>query len=264
MKKRQLSPRDIMYMIAGVVAIACMFLNWLPVELDFGMVQIEELFGKVNAFTFSGAVYELEENMGAWAIVLPDAYESLKMRSLFVVALAVMAIILYASAIAMRVMNWKKIRNLVSLGAAGCAIVTTYYFYSLISDLLGYLGIAANSVGLLGIMTQSPCAYIMLAGLVSIVCTDPVAEVLLMFLSSCISVLVRIETFCVEWVMLIVNNIGYVIADIVAVFAGLTAGGLLMKMVDLGVLAILVGLAVTAGVSYIGTMFVFRYVLKGK
>ncbi len=264
MEKRSLTLRDYIFIVAGVVVIVCMFLNWFPVDLDLGIAQFDDVLGKINAFTFANAIKELEENLGAWASALPEAYDQLKTLSTVLVAFAVVTIIIYVSAIVMHILRKDKYLNLLSAVASVCAIATSYMFYSIISGVYDYLDITALGYSAINTVMNSPCGIVMLAGLVSVACTDPVAEAIVSIVQGFISSIVKIVRYIGEWAKLIVNNIGYVVSDVAGAIAGIFVGSWLLNVTDSVLLAVIGGLAVAGVVAIVGVVFVFRVILQNK
>lgn len=264
MKKATLTLRDYFFIAAGVIAIVCMFLNWFPVDLDLGIIQIDEVLGKINAFTFVGTIQELEDGLGVWVSVLPETYKQVKIWSAVLFVLAVVTVAAYISAIVLRILRNDKYVNALSVAASVFAAATSFVFFSIASDIYDFLNITAHGYKAIDIVVNSPCAIVVLAAIVSAVFTEPVTEVMRSIVASATDTIVSFVMCVVAWVKLIVNNIGYVVSDIVGAFAGVCVAGWLRNLTNSALLAVLAGLA-AAGIVAIACMaFVCCVILKNK
>lgn len=261
MEKRALTMRDYIVMAVGLVVIVCMFLNWFPVDLDLGVIEIDEVFGNINAFTLSKTLDEIEEHLGVWMFALPEEYGNLKAQGTALGILGVCTVIAYISVIVLNVLGKKKYVNAATLLAGVCAVITYYIFYSIASDF--YNVYSATTV-----LAESPCTMVLLGGIATIACANPVAEVIAHMVTNIvdgfIAAIINIVNFIVEWVKLIANNIGYVVSDIVGGIAGVAFGSWLSNMTDSTLIAVIGGL-IAAGVVAIACMtIVCRVILHSK
>lgn len=251
-------------MVAGLVVIICMFLNWFPADLDLGVVQIDEVLGKVNAFTFAATIRELEDHLGMLASVLPEAYGQLKTWSIVLAGFAVVTISVYISAFVLRVLRKNKYVNLLSVAASVFAVATSYIFYSIACNIYNNLSITALGYSVMNVVAKSPCTIVALAGVVSIALTDPVTAAIGNMVDGVITAIIRFVNCIAEWVKLIINNIGYVLSDIAGGFVGICVTAWLLNMTGSALLAVIGGLVAAGGVAITCMIFVCRIILRNK
>lgn len=162
--KQVVEVRTILFVVAGVLVVACMFLNWLSIEMDLKIAQFNGILGKMNAITMYDTLGELEDSLGMFANYLPKEFSVLKSWSLFLMVCALAAIALYILGIVMQIIK-KRAAVFISGAGAVCAIVTSIGFYLLVNAI--YKGIGDD---IFQITWKVPCSLVLIGGLVSGIC----------------------------------------------------------------------------------------------
>lgn len=162
---------SVIFMIAGVASIVCMFLNWFPVDLELGYVQFSNVLGKINALVLPEVLNDLEDSLGMFSSLLPKKFDMLKNFSIGVMVLSVSTILLYMWAIFLRATKKEKYVNLASILASIGTLLTSLSFIKLISAVYSGLGLSTNA-GTNAVITAiiSPCGVVFLCGVASLIC----------------------------------------------------------------------------------------------
>lgn len=263
MEKKSFGLRDIVFTLAGVLASVCMFMNWLPINIDLGVIQLNEVLGKINALTLSRIVYELEEALGMLAAYLPSEFAELKKWSTLLTGCAVVTLILYLVGIVLLVTGRTKYRNVVAVSASIGAIMTSIAFCSLVSAVYKAAGADAVKYSALSFVLESPCLITLLCGMISAMCTETATDILFAFAEKCVCATKGTVLYIAEWVEVIISNIGYLFSDLVGAFAGIMIGRWIVELVGVTLIGVLAGVVIagmTAGVC----MFVVSSVFERK
>ena len=264
MEKRGLTIRDYLFMVAGVVVIVCMFLNWFPVELDLGIIQVEEVMGRINGFTFAGAIRGLEEELGIFAAALQEAFSWLKPRGAVLLVFTTVTVIAYVAAIVLRILQKEKCLEMLSAAASIFAVITSYLFCMIVRGIFDALDIAEYGINTMTVIGRSPCILVALAGIVSVACTDFVADAIVRFAEGVIAAVVCAAKAIAEWIKVIVANIGYIVADLMGALVGVGVGKLMNNALDSTILAVLIGIIVAGITAFAGMVLVCRVILRRK
>lgn len=261
MEKRVMGIRDYLFMAAAVVIVVCMFLNWFPIELNLGVIQIDDALGNVNGFTFAGALKDLEEDLGVFASVLPEAYGQLKMWSVILLTLAVVTVSTCVASVTLRLLRKNKYENLLSIMTSGFAIATSCLFAKMVCGVYDYVGVTAYGINAMSVIAKGPCAIIVLSGFVAAVCTDLVAEAIGRIIDRVVVALANVVRGAAEWGKMIIQNIGYIISDAVGAIVGVFTGIWLENITDATLLAVVGGMIVAGIAAFTCMTFVWRVIL---
>ena len=256
--------RSIVFMLAGAVACISMFGNWFPVNLELGMLQIEELFGTVNPFTFHSLVTRIESELGGFAVFLPEGFEDLKTWGMALKVCAGVTVLLYVIGAAQIILRKLKFHNLVCCGAAAGAIINVMIFRNLIEDIYDVTGSLGASDYAVSVVMESPCGITLLCAILSVmggemICTW-ICQVTAQICMSIVNTIVRFCTFIKDWAEVIWNNAGYLAMDILGGLVACSVGAWIIEAVDSVLLAVIAGLlagGLVAGIGCFGIWFAF-------
>lgn len=263
MEKRKLKLSDLVFVVATLTAIICMFLNWLPVELNLGTIQLSDVFGNINALNFRIRLGELEESIGRWGSLLPEEFENVKNRSTLVALSAGLTILAYVSTLVLRAVGEKRyVQALTWLAGIG-TIVTHTGFCSVIEGIADYVGLSTVGYDVLENVRHSPCTIMLICGIVSICCTEAVTDVLANLADSLIAAIVNVFMIIGEGVQVVINNIGYLTSDVIGGVVGIYVGIFLNSVLGSTVLVVIVGLT-TAGLVAYACMKIFDLIFGNK
>lgn len=229
-------------MVMGALAVICMFMNWFPVSLDLGVVRYDEILGRVNAINLFGVMSELEENLGALASVLPSGFHELKQGSANMVVCAVITIALYLVS-SYLICRKKKFMEFMMCAASAGAIITVIFFYSTVTKVYNAFDVGTYGKLAASIVFKSPCVITLLAGIVSGFCTETVSGVVMDAIGLSIANVKNLAMCILEWIEMFINNIGYLVSDIVGVYAGILVGKTIWTMTGSRLVGTLVGFA---------------------
>lgn len=165
--------RAIIFYISSILAIVCMFLNWLPLDIELGLARFSDVLGTINAFTLIGAMSDLKESVGILSYWLPDeltsgfSLVSVVGGILFIAGIA--AIVLYAYSMLLRLKEddrCVRIGKLAALVAVGISVGFMLLVMSCVlamdmSDALGQV---------MGDVLTGPCMLTLICALVSGYC----------------------------------------------------------------------------------------------
>lgn len=258
MEKRPISPRRILSMFAGVLASVCMFMNWFPLELDLGIMQFNEVLGKVNAFTLPKTLHSIEEAMGMLTSFLPKEFRSLQIWSVVLAVCAVTTVVLNVSVIAL---YWLKKTDYIEyvIGIASVAAVSTVaIFCSLVTNIYDVIGAAEAGYNALSIVFKSPCLFVLVGSIVSGICTDTISEILVGWMYNIITAVRRCVAFILEWVDLLLNNIGFLASDIFGALVGILAGKWVVHATDSTLLSVVIGLFIAGVVATVCALLISK------
>lgn len=264
MEKRSIGLRSIFFIISAALVSICMLMNWFPVELDLGIVQFDDVFGTVNAFTLSGTVSKIEDTLGNLAGFLPEEFEMLKIKSAVLMVCAYATIASYICASAMHIVKKNIATDLASLGSAVLAIITSVAFSNLVKGVCTFTASSAAGNAAYDIVMQSPCVAVLFGGILSAICTEMVAnwigEQVVGVVGSIAATMLKIINIFVELIMAIAGNIGFVLSDCAGAFLGILVGAKFMEMTASLWLSVVVGLGV-AGLAAGACMVVIDRVI---
>ena len=263
MEKRRLTIRDYLFVVVGAVIVACMFLNWFPVNLDLGIIQTEEVLGKINGFTLAGTIRGLEE-LGIFASALTEVFSRLKLWSAVLLVFTIVTVVAYISAMILRILRKGKYAELLSAAASIFAVITSWVFSAIARGIYDALGIDTYGFNAMTVVGRSPCIIVALAGIVSVVCTDFVAEAIARFVDGVLAAVVRAANTIAAWASVIFANIWYIVADIVGALVGVCVGKLLQSGTNSTILAVLVGMIAAGITAFVGITFACRVILRRK
>lgn len=241
--------RMILFVIAAVVAVACMFMNWLPVELNLGMVQLEEVFGRVNVFTLSKTLFRVEEALGMLAAYLPEEFGTYKFWSVLLVICAVVTIAFYVCGVVLNILKKGKVADIIAGAASVCAVITSLGFCMLVTDFYKKIGESAVSQDALAVVLKSPCMVVLVCGVVSGICALPqgtVGDAISACIGWCVAAVQNVVWYISEVFAVVVENIGYLISDILGGIAGVFAGMWIASATGTNILGAISGLAIAA------------------
>lgn len=260
-EKKSITLRSILFTAAGVLVTICMLMNWVSVDLNYGIAQLDGLLGKINPFTVCGFLNDLEENLGVLASVLPETFDQLKLWSAVMMGCAGVTIILYALGIAMRFLGKEKHIELITIAASLGVFATCVIFFTVtgdiaegIYDMLGLGGMIPASESGLTFALKKPFTIALLGGVLSVFCTELV-EGILIDIAEKVKDLVM---FLCEWVKILCGNIGYVISDLAGVFAGLAVGSWVMGITDTTLLVVISGMCAMGIIAGAGCFMVSK------
>lgn len=251
MEKREVNLIALIFAGAALAVIVCMFLNWMPVELNLGSVQINDVFGNVNALNLFTKFGDLEESVGEWSSLLPEEFEKGKMLSVLVAISAGLTILAYVSSVVLRFMGKERYVEVLSWLAGVGAIITHTGFCSVIEGIADYIGLSAGGYDVLNIVRHSPCTAVLISGIIAICCTQTVTDIIAGLIDSMISAMANLFMLMGEIVKLIINNFGYIVSDVIGGVIGIYVGALVNGAMDSVILAVIVGLATAGLVAYI-------------
>lgn len=250
MEKRKVSMGAVIFTVTALVVIVCMFLNWIPLELNLGTIQMDDVLGNINALNLSARFSEMEETLGYWTTLLPEEYEEVKILSILVTISAGLTILAYVSSLVLRFMGKKQCVEALSWIAGIGVIITCTSFCSVVEGVADYFGLSAAGYDILHNVKHSPCGVMMISGLITICCTDFVAEGIMNLIDALISSIVRLLMFLTDWVKLIVNNIGYIISDVIGGVAGVYIGSWVNGATQSMIISVIAGLIIAGVVAY--------------
>lgn len=262
MEKRSIALRGVFFVLTAALVCICMLMNWFPVDLNLGAIQLDDVFGKVNALTLSGTVSEIEEMLGAFSSFLPEEFEALKVKSTILTVCAYVTIASYVCASVLHILKKKNYAELASLASAVLAIITAVAFSDLIKDI--YTFTASTEVGNIAhdVVMKSPCLAVLIGGIASAFCVETIAEwvveLVTGLIASIAATVMRIVDTIVEFFKMIIGNIGYVLSDCAGAFLGILAGAVIMGMTDSALLGMLAGLVVAGLTAAVFLMIVSK------
>ena len=70
------TPKAFVFFGSAIAAVICLFMNWLPLDLNLGYFELEDVLGTINVFTLFGAVSDLNEALGMLGSFLPNGVTS--------------------------------------------------------------------------------------------------------------------------------------------------------------------------------------------
>lgn len=264
MEKRAIKLSDLLFAVVGLAVIVCMFLNWVPIELNLGAVQLSNVLGNINALNFCARLGELEESIGDWASLLPEKFDQVKVQSILVAMAAGLTIFAYVTSIVLRFMRKDRYTEALSWLAGIGAIVTCVSFRAVIEGIGEYIGLTTVGYDVLNVVNRSPCTVILLGGVISICCTEIVTKLIANLIGAMISAIVDLLIFAAEWAKMIVNNIGYIVSDVIGGTAGVYLGVWLNNATEFIILAVVAGLTVAGLVAFVCMKIVDMVFLKKK
>lgn len=165
--------RAIVFYISSILAILCMFLNWLPLDIELGYAQFSDVLGTINAFTLIGAMSDLKEAVGMLSYLFPNeltfGFFLASVMGVILFIAAVATIILYAYAILLRLKGddrCVRIGKLAALVAVAMSIgfILLVMICVLATDLSDVLG------QVMGTVLMGPCVLTLICALASGYC----------------------------------------------------------------------------------------------
>ena len=263
MEKKAFTVRNAMVILCAAVVIIGMFLNWYLVEIDLGVLQLNDLIGKINAFTLPRMVFEIEDRLGVLAELLPDGFEMLKAWSVILSVLGAVTVAMFTSAIVFNLLRKNKYIDLLSFGAATGAIATVIIFSRVVMEVYSVTGAAAAGYNALSILMKTPWLIVLLGGAVTILCTEVVGSAFLGCIISLAEAVKRLIAYIVEWIKVVAENILFVLSDVAGAVAGVWFGTTVYSMCENAFVGVIAGLT-AAGVLAAVCCFVAAKILGKK
>lgn len=165
--------KAILFCVSALVTVACMFLNWLSLDLDLGYLQLHDVLGTVNVFSLPGALGELKESLGILGAFLPaevmDGIGMAQFASIILMIAAIASIACYVVAVILRIRANDKC---VTIGriAAALAAVTVVGFVVLVAVSLNAMEASAVIGEVLGQIIAGPSVFVLGGALISAIC----------------------------------------------------------------------------------------------
>ncbi len=157
------------FYISSLLAVVCMFMNWLPIDLDFEFIELHNVFGTMNIFTLSGALGELKEGLGIFGSLLPEGYGITQFFGVVLMLIGVISIGCYAAAIVLRLMGKDEFVRLGKLGALTACVGSVGFLILACVCFRKVLGVGTLPE-VAGTILKSPWSITLVCALVSAYC----------------------------------------------------------------------------------------------
>lgn len=168
-----ITPKAICFYASAVIAVVCMFMNWLSLDLDLGYLQLHDILGTLNVFTLPGGIGEIKDALAGFSMFLPDGVmqgiSAARFAGVVLMAVSIASIACYTYAAFLRI---KEDDNCAKFGklAALLAVLTVVGFVALIVVILNAIDASAAVGEILGKILTGPCVITLVAALVSAYC----------------------------------------------------------------------------------------------
>lgn len=249
MEERMNGPRKAISLIAAVVVIVCMILNWIPTSLHIGVVEIDNAFSHLNPIGLLKVVSDFDENFGVISTILPQEFDEIREQSVFLSVCAIISISLYICPGVLHLMRKTVRTDYLICAASAIAMITAVSFCTLVVDVFEMIGMGTLSHNIMSIILSGPCIGVLLGGAIGILCTEIVEEAILGGVGGIASVIMKLLINILEWAKVIRDNIGFVISDIVGAFTGIVIGRWIHAATSVTLLSVLVGLFVAGAIA---------------
>ena len=254
---------DVLFLVMGLFVIISMFANWFPINVDFGIPQLNVEFGVINGFTLCGKLIDMKEAFGTFGVLLPESFQEATSTSRVILACAVATILLYIGACALHFIKDRRYADVLSVAAPVCAIVTATMFRKTVLDFYAIAGVQGSEHLAGSMIMRSMWMTAMVAAVISLISTEYMVQVLASALTACVNRVISVVSGIGEWIRVLTMNIGYVISDVLGLAAGICIGMWLNNAAGNVVLTVIGSLAVTGIVAAvcgltIGRFLVFR------
>ena len=247
MEKMVFTAKKFLTILLSVVVVIAMFLNWYPVDLELGGLQLGALIGKINAFTLSGKVFEIEDRLGVLAELLPDGFAALKTWSVVLTVLASVTVILYLCTIVFNLLKKDNYIDMISFAAAVGAIVTAILFSKVVKEVYSVTGVAAAGYNALTVLSKTSWLIALLGSAVTMAFTETIEYAILGFIIKLREAAVKLIAYIVEWIRVLTKNVAFLISDIAGAVVGIWFGKTIYYMSEMAFVGVIAGLA-AAGV----------------
>ena len=167
------TPKAFVFFGSAIAAVICLFMNWLPLDLNLGYLELEDVLGTINVFTLFGAVSNLKEVLGMFGVLLPDGvtlgFVIIRISGLLLSACGIAVIVLYSYAAFHRLKGDDKCVRAGKL-AALITCMTVFLFVLLVLICFMAMDIMEAFGQVVGKVLTGPCMFTLIAAIISGYC----------------------------------------------------------------------------------------------
>ena len=249
--KKTVNVKTVLIVLAAIVTISCMFLNWVPVDVDLGITQMEEVLGTINALSLNGLLNEVNDALGLFADYIPEEFDAMRSQSMLLMLCACATILCNVVAAYFSIIKKERITAIALAAAAIGSVLTCMGFYSLINDFVRAIGINNAEKNVISVILASPYTAVLVSGVVCGMLAVPY-EIWENLIDTCVTVCVstvkNLVFFVAEIIGVIFGNIGFIVSDVIGAVSGVMVGKIIVSATEMTLLGVMVGL-ITAGLA---------------